>query len=123
MKTTNLEACVWCAGGGGEWESKEKEIEIKTGWSLYFFSPITNCLLCYLKTTAKLNKRLPIITEYIYGQTLKIFLSKGARNERPEKKRAPLFLFVIITVKLPVREGIVAQWSTQGPSCIVVPGF
>lgn len=57
----------------------------------------------------------------------KKFLSKGARNERPiekkEKNRAPLLLFVISTPKLPVREGIVAQWSTRGPSYIVVPGF
>lgn len=45
------------------------------------------------------------------------------KRPEEEKKRAPLFLFVIISLKLPVREGIVAQWSTQGPRCIVVPGF
>lgn len=41
----------------------------------------------------------------------------------PWNRGAPLLLSVIITPKLPVRDGIVAQQSTQGPSCIVVPGF
>lgn len=40
-----------------------------------------------------------------------------------KEKRAPVLLFVIITLKLPVREGIVAQWSTQGPIALLCQDF
>lgn len=47
-------------------------------------------------------------------ETSNILLSKAAREKRPMQNQTS-FIAVVVTLKLPVRAGIVAQWSNTRP--------